>query len=85
MTEKRSRKGEQQLKAGPERDEVARIMGAAYASGKSLRQIAGEIGRSYKYVQILVQESGVPMRSVGSGRSTPAPGRARSARKKDAA
>lgn len=51
--------------AGPQRVRLATEFRQRYEGGASIRSIAGESGRSYGFVQGLLKETGVSLRSRG--------------------
>ncbi|HET8617015.1 MAG TPA: helix-turn-helix domain-containing protein [Actinomycetales bacterium] len=60
---------------GSEREKVSSKVMSDYANGKSIRDIAAELGRSYGFVHRLLSESDQPLRSRGGAtrrRRTPA-------------
>jgi hypothetical protein len=62
-----TRRGEIQLKKGPEREAEAKRMAAEYnePNPKSIRRIAAELDRSYTFVYELLKEAGVTFRGRG--------------------
>lgn len=53
---------------GQQRKELTDQVVAEYLDGRSVRQIANTIGRSYGFVHRLLREAGVEMRSRGGPR-----------------
>ena len=53
---------------GPQRDQLAIKLKAAYERGTSLRALAELYGRSYGFVHRLLLQAGVQMRSRGGKR-----------------
>jgi len=53
---------------GDERRELTEHVTAAYAKGRSIRDIASTIGRSYGFVHRLLAEAGVDFRTRGGAR-----------------
>ena len=53
---------------GARRDQLAKELAAAYASGQSIRQLAAETGRSYGAVHRLLVDNGVSLRGRGGPR-----------------
>jgi hypothetical protein len=51
--------------SGNVRDKLATDLKKKYESGKSIRDLAGETGRSYGFVHRLLSESGVDLRGRG--------------------
>lgn len=52
---------------GGERQTLGTQLAAAYQKGASIRTLAGSTGRSYGFIHRLLSESGVELRSQGSG------------------
>jgi transposase len=50
---------------GSDRDKVSSKVMSDYANGKSIRDIAADLGRSYGFVHRLLSESDQPLRSRG--------------------
>lgn len=50
---------------GSDREKVSSKVMSEYANGKSIRDIAAELGRSYGFVHRLLSESEQPLRSRG--------------------
>jgi transposase len=50
---------------GSDREKVSSKVMTEYANGKSIRDIAAELGRSYGFVHRLLSESEQPLRSRG--------------------
>jgi hypothetical protein len=50
---------------GGERSKLAADLKRKYASGSSIRELAGETGRSYGFVHRMLSESGVTLRGRG--------------------
>lgn len=57
---------------GQARLEMAADVGRRYEAGGAIRAIAADLGRSYGFVQQLLVESGVPLRSRGGDTRSPA-------------
>jgi hypothetical protein len=53
---------------GARRDQLAKELATAYASGQSIRQLAAETGRSYGAVHRLLVDNGVSLRGRGGPR-----------------
>lgn len=51
--------------SGGNRDKLAADLKKKYENGKSIRDLAGETGRSYGFVHRLLSESGVQLRGRG--------------------
>ena len=51
--------------SGGQRDKLATDLKKRYEGGKSIRDLAGETGRSYGFVHRLLSESGVNLRGRG--------------------
>lgn len=51
--------------SGGQRDKLASDLKKKYETGKSIRELAGETGRSYGFVHRLLSESGVQLRGRG--------------------
>lgn len=51
--------------SGGNRDKLASDLKKKYENGKSIRDLAGETGRSYGFVHRLLSESGVQLRGRG--------------------
>lgn len=51
--------------SGGQRDKLTTELKKKYESGKSIRELAGETGRSYGFVHRLLSESGVTLRGRG--------------------
>lgn len=51
--------------SGGVRDKLTTDLKKRYESGKSIRELAGETGRSYGFVHRLLAESGVELRGRG--------------------
>lgn len=51
--------------SGGQRDKLTTELKKKYEGGKSIRELAGETGRSYGFVHRLLSESGVPLRGRG--------------------
>lgn len=51
--------------SGGQRDKLAGDLKKKYETGKSIRDLAGETGRSYGFVHRLLTESGVELRGRG--------------------
>lgn len=51
--------------SGGQRDKLAGDLKKKYETGKSIRDLAGETGRSYGFVHRLLSESGVKLRGRG--------------------
>lgn len=51
--------------SGGHRDKLAADLKKKYETGKSIRDLAGETGRSYGFVHRLLSESGVQLRGRG--------------------
>src|SRR5690554_3766642 len=51
--------------SGGNRDKLAADLKKKYEGGKSIRDLAGETGRSYGFVHRLLSESGVQLRGRG--------------------
>ncbi|WP_232821912.1 helix-turn-helix domain-containing protein, partial [Desertihabitans aurantiacus] len=64
---------------GDQRATMARELGERYAAGESIRALADSTGRSYGFVQALIRESGVSVRSRGGAVARPAGSTQRSA------
>lgn len=56
--------------SGELRDQVSRSFAERYAAGESIRSLAADSGRSYGFVQGLLKDAGVPLRSRGGSRKT---------------
>ena len=54
--------------SGARREELAKELAAAYQSGRSIRQLAAETGRSYGAVHRLLVDHGVTLRGRGGAR-----------------
>jgi transposase len=50
---------------GSDREKVSSKVKSDYANGKSIRDIAADLGRSYGFVHRLLSESDQPLRSRG--------------------
>jgi transposase len=50
---------------GSDREKISSKVMSEYANGKSIRDIAAELGRSYGFVHRLLSESDQPLRSRG--------------------
>ncbi|MDQ1629676.1 MAG: hypothetical protein QOI54_3420 [Actinomycetota bacterium] len=50
---------------GGERNKLAADLKRKYSSGSSIRELAGETGRSYGFVHRMLSESGVALRGRG--------------------
>jgi predicted transcriptional regulator len=50
---------------GGERTKLAADLKRKYSTGSSIRELAGETGRSYGFVHRMLSESGVPLRGRG--------------------
>ena len=50
---------------GGERSKLAADLKRKYSTGSSIRELAGETGRSYGFVHRMLSESGVPLRGRG--------------------
>lgn len=50
---------------GTQRDTMAKELRKQYESGKSIRDLAAETGRSYGFVHRVLSESGVQLRGRG--------------------
>lgn len=50
---------------GGERSKLATDLKRRYSSGSSIRELAGETGRSYGFVHRMLSESGVALRGRG--------------------
>lgn len=50
---------------GGDRTKLAADLKRKYSSGSSIRQLAGETGRSYGFVHRMLSESGVALRGRG--------------------
>lgn len=53
---------------GEERDQVRQDFADRYEAGESIRSLAADSGRSYGFVQGLLKEHGVVLRSRGGSR-----------------
>ncbi|MFW6091839.1 MAG: helix-turn-helix domain-containing protein [Actinomycetota bacterium] len=51
--------------SGGQREKLAADLRKKYETGKSIRELAGETGRSYGFVHRLLSESGVQLRGRG--------------------
>ncbi|HEU4543792.1 MAG TPA: helix-turn-helix domain-containing protein [Jiangellaceae bacterium] len=51
--------------SGGQRDKLATDLKKKYEGGRSIRDLAGETGRSYGFVHRLLSESGVQLRGRG--------------------
>ncbi len=51
--------------SGGQREKLAADLRRKYETGKSIRELAGETGRSYGFVHRLLSESGVQLRGRG--------------------
>lgn len=51
--------------SGGQRDKLAGDLKKKYETGKSIRDLAGETGRSYGFVHRLLSESGAELRGRG--------------------
>lgn len=51
--------------SGGQRDKLASDLKKKYETGKSIRELAGDTGRSYGFVHRLLSESGVTLRGRG--------------------
>ncbi len=51
--------------SGGQREKLASELRKKYEGGKSIRDLAGETGRSYGFVHRLLSESGVQLRGRG--------------------
>ena len=51
--------------SGGQRDKLSGDLRKKYETGKSIRDLAGETGRSYGFVHRLLSESGVELRGRG--------------------
>lgn len=51
--------------SGGQREKLAADLRKKYENGKSIRDLAGETGRSYGFVHRLLSESGVQLRGRG--------------------
>lgn len=51
--------------SGGQRDKLTADLKKKYMSGRSIRDLATETGRSYGFVHRLLSESGVPLRGRG--------------------
>lgn len=56
---------------GDERRELTAYVTAEYEQGRSIRDIASTIGRSYGFVHRLLAEAGVDFRTRGGARGRP--------------
>jgi predicted transcriptional regulator len=56
---------------GDERRELTEFVSVEYEKGKSIRDIASTIGRSYGFVHRLLAESGIELRTRGGARKGP--------------
>lgn len=56
---------------GDERRELTEFVSAEYEKGRSIRDIASTIGRSYGFVHRLLAESGTELRTRGGARKGP--------------
>jgi transposase len=56
---------------GDERRELTEFVSAEYDKGKSIRDIASNIGRSYGFVHRLLAEAGIELRTRGGARKGP--------------
>lgn len=54
--------------SGELRDEVAQSLAQRYRAGESIRSLASDVGRSYGFVQGLLKDAGVALRSRGGPR-----------------
>jgi hypothetical protein len=50
---------------GGDRNKLAADLKRKYASGRSIRELAGETGRSYGFVHRMLNEAGVSLRGRG--------------------
>ncbi|MBA2768296.1 MAG: transcriptional regulator [Sporichthyaceae bacterium] len=50
---------------GGDRSKLAADLKKKYSSGRSIRELAAETGRSYGFVHRILAESGVPLRGRG--------------------
>lgn len=51
--------------SGGQRDKLTADLKKKYQSGRSIRDLAAETGRSYGFVHRLLSEAGVPLRGRG--------------------
>ncbi len=55
---------------GAQREQVTKLIKQRYDRGRSIRQIAASIGRSYGFVHRVLTESGTPLRRRGGATRT---------------
>lgn len=53
---------------GAEKEQVTEFVTAQYENGKSIRDIADDLGRSYGSIRRLIQQSDTPLRSRGGSK-----------------
>lgn len=66
--------------SGASREQCAAQLAAGYLAGASIRALAASSGRSYGFVQALLGEAGVELRSRGGARRRPVKGGTAAAR-----